>query len=653
MKTKLIFFIFYLFIFNLNYIYSQEEWNEDSCLENYLKCLDENPQIAFESDPKKAFETNPDKAAQYIADGTIDINDQNIKSELENSISKDLGILNNNPALKSKWLETYNIKDNGGKILAYDKSSGVIKTGPTYSTQFKISDPKFKDAIIENDGSVTLANLIKVSSGTIEYKNGELVIDSPNIDVSKGNENFKVLGETRINDGVLEYIVSKDTIVNINSGFIEFSSNNGNGNIQIFQNNQKIANIDGTMKLYNNGNFVIGPNSKYHNLIADIKYSVSAQTAFKLDCGGESISCVKIESGKYIQISLKNNNNMVFESNPNFVFNIYTDKISDSSKLKILDLGLNFYMQDRNGIKYRGDIMENSNINLIHKKNNGEFEVFLSNGPKRESYIVSGENSIENIFSQMQNPSGSNLFKDILGEGISSSKSLSPSVNADCEIGKFCKVISNNGKYDEFILKEINGQILYCKNDMCWDNDGFVMIEKNNGRYERDSSKVRNTIFTQGYSQSQSLLTSSNLNWNIGHVGNEMCGRYVGKVCEKNNLDCARQNAWDWTKSPKNEPLAYNANGLNLNQLEIEGKLRPNDQIIFINPRSNYLHKVNRNACNSNGNNCGTHVVLYVGNGKIAHQLGTTRYDANSPNGFDSIDRLVNQNNYVPTLVSR
>lgn len=655
-------FFSFCFIFG-----AEDDWTEDSCSQDFQACLEQDPEFAIDTDPQKAIEEDPEvvfdeypeKAMEAIANGDVEISGE-VKQILEQQIGSNPSIINRNAQAKEKWLGTYSIGDRGGEIASYNENTGTLITKGDRSTVVNLNN-NLNGARIYSDGSVILPGDIGVNGGNVQMEGGKYVISSDYIDVSDASGDFiaETGSETNIN-GIGIQIMER-TDVNVGNGYVEFDTQNG-GETELYANGRKTGSIYGDFKLYDSLDFDLYAGSEFRDNTDYFK--VSKLTQFRNNCRLGSTSCVENGQG-YVKIYAKGGNNI--EYGTSLETTVYVDDITDSSKVRIQD-GLTSrtsYEIDKSGSRYKGGMLfSKSNIDLIVSKGNGKYEVYSSYEDMKKAFDVSGSYTADELIEQVSNPNSDIYTSRNTGDAIDTDKSLMPVRLRDgCRVGGVCQVKDKNGKIEQFELKKSKGgKELYCRvsDGECFNKQGVRQVLDDNGFHVNDFNSDMDSFLRDSVSFQQEVGAMRELNYNIGHVGNELCGRYVGKLCEKNGLGCSRQDAWTWGygygneqtyDSRTGEPLR-NFNGYDFNDLERSGQLVPGETVlVFYNPTSNWKHKLSASRCSSQGTGCGTHVALYVGDGKIAHQLGTTRYDETTSNGLDTVDRLINGHNYRLTQV--
>ncbi len=646
----------------------EEEWTTDSCMSDYSTCMSEDPEFAIDTDPQKAMEEDPDlvfkdypeKAIGAIENGDVELKGEVLES-FENSISSNPSLINDNFEVKQKWLDTYGINDMGGKIMNYNSETGKIITSGAYSTTFNLNDD-LKGARLNPDGSLEFGGGINVKGGQVSSVNGDYIVSSDNIIVQDGEGEFLAEPGSELNINGVGFQVTERTRVERGNGYTVFEGNN----IEIYANGRKVGSASNYFKMYDNLDFDLGENSEYRDNTD--YYKVSKMTQFRTNCGVSSLSCV--ENGENgIKIFAKGNNKI--EYGTSLETSVFVEKITDGSSVEIKDglMSNKKYVIDRNGARYSGGLINyNSKIDVIVSKGNNKYEVYSTIDDARDSFEVTGSFSSDELLKDVSNRNSEiyTSFSFNTGKALDSTRSQMPArMKEGCNSGSggVCQVTDSEGKIQEYeIITSKGGKELFCRvsDDKCFDKNGYAMVKDETGFYRMDMGEKRNTNLQYSSSFRQEIGGLRDLNYNIGYVPNEYCGRYVGMLCEKNGIGCSRQDAWTWIYGSGNEQTydsrtgqpIRNYDGLNFNDLERSGQLIPGESVlVFYNPTSNWKHKLSSSRCSSQGTGCGTHVALYVGDGKIAHQLGTSRYDETTSKGLDTVDRLLYNQNYRLTQV--
>jgi hypothetical protein len=323
---------------------------------------------------------------EAIADGEVDIIGD-VKDSLEQEISSNPSLINSNSEVKTKWLATYGISDRGGEIQSYNENTGRLITKGPYATTVSIGN-NLNGAEFYKDGSIILPGEIGVKGGDVRQENGDLIISSDNIDISKASGEFiaEPGSETMING--LGIQITDRTIVNVGSGYTEFDVQ-GNEEIELYSGGRKRGSIYGDFKLYDNLNFDLYAGSEYRD--STDYFKVSKLTQFRNSCLSGSISCVE-NGDDYVKIYAKGGNKIEYGTSTDI--SVFVDEITDNSKVLVYDdlnkVGTNkdAYIITNNRVIYRGNPNKSTKLDVIVRKNDVEYYVFDGQSDRRVSNIL-------------------------------------------------------------------------------------------------------------------------------------------------------------------------------------------------------------------------------------------------------------------------
>jgi hypothetical protein len=312
------------------------------------------PLIIAECPPdctKEDLEKNPDIINNLNNDQLIStinkevkvLNNPKVLEFFENRLKKDIKIINNNPAIKEKWLGLYKIDSEvGSEIKSYDGK--IIETNGKESTKFEVN--KYPEAKITKNGALILKTGQKIASG--ELKSNKNSID---IIINKN-------GYFQDENGKVKSSFEKDININLNG---KYSSITGEFKISKIENEEEKTSYEVSGKITTNSqdknHLIIEEKTKITSYEGNNKWSFNTKN--KLDYyDKESISDLMNTNTDLLKRSVEkissiykdsNGNLKVFSNKDNqinielskiesgdfFIKNIKTDIITDNSKINL------------------------------------------------------------------------------------------------------------------------------------------------------------------------------------------------------------------------------------------------------------------------------------------------------------------------------
>ncbi|MCH8519197.1 MAG: hypothetical protein LAT82_00390 [Nanoarchaeota archaeon] len=396
---KLLILVFTL-LFITSIIYAQTCQQEDD------NCLSEED---FVSDPRNAFRNSPNEAWTYIMQNPLatynGINGESIIREsyrssrenfvnvvtqntqlfenpvvrelFEQEVDRDINILNQNPSARRDFLRQYGIQDISTPLQDFNRRRGEITTvGSDGQQRVTIPLSIMNGGRVNSDGSVTLANDVRIYSGQVDMRGNELRLRR---------------GGTLIAPSY-DGIISSDRLIGLTQNLDLNSFEISGRNIELRDSNNVLVNrITGTYTLFPNNQAVLGGRSRieYLNSQGQVleRVDVSQNTLFLSNraCPDNSqMSCI-YRSGDSIVVNPIGNNRINYEIFSTQYSQFDVSLIRDSSNVRIRvpnDEGrqVTFDLNQR-GLRQSGLLGSNSNFNLAYEQ--------ISVGPNGESRIVS------------------------------------------------------------------------------------------------------------------------------------------------------------------------------------------------------------------------------------------------------------------------
>lgn len=366
---------------------------------------DDNFEQSFRDDPAAGFAQNPDKAVSVLNNNPSLLDDALVLETLDNEVKTNTKLLNDNPAVKEKWLQQkYGIGmvSPATAIKSYDGTSIQTET-TTFKPKELPPEAKYK---IGKDGSLKAEGGFEGSYyGKVEFKEGLLVTDSKfvnpenddflcvsacMIQVSKDGSVTRITGEGKVNDVPVKDLAS----VSVLKGAIFAVPNQKDssiGGVKIFG-IESVA-YNPTEKKFYGEDFIVKSTSpeavfegkmiKFEDSegqgIATLFEGITAFVSSESECAGKKSSCISADkSAKTIFVSARGNSNIVVDAKKGYD-TLRVDDITDESKVILLKKNKMVATFNQNGAHPRRNPQE-LGINIESLRPDGKMQKIYAGG---------------------------------------------------------------------------------------------------------------------------------------------------------------------------------------------------------------------------------------------------------------------------------
>jgi len=218
-----------------------------------------------------------------------------VLAEFEKRIESNIGLLNNNPELRKKWLSVYKITDNGAELSRLSKEGDKlllkIKRPDEKYILFLVND--FPDSTITSDGKLILKNGAKIFWGSIHYDLAhQLNFPEGYIDITDVKSGVIFLGAetyTKLFDKTISS--ARPISLYVENGIYEFSGktkvyvsrilSNFDGDFKDMK-KQIAYDFTGTLKIIGADSFTVGSQTQF-NMYKEDKISFGFKATKDMD----------------------------------------------------------------------------------------------------------------------------------------------------------------------------------------------------------------------------------------------------------------------------------------------------------------------------------------------------------------------------------
>lgn len=408
-----------IIILCLSIVYSEDEWTQNDCQNDFTACMDQDISTAFETDPQKVFEEDPDKifeedpdlAIEYLQNNPDELsrnpelidkaysekpNEMLVLVENQMRSGKLINEVNSNPEIKTAWFNEKGVTDKGASIATYDgnyiTTSGVdgVKFNPDEYIGLEMSVLESGKLVLEGQG---INGKVEMSQGNIEFNNGIFKVDSGIISIN-GNIEGSIMEASQNSRVIINGIEYRSTNKMTISTVDNFATVRGQ-EVEMYLNTNKLGEFTGIAATDINNNIILSLDSKETTFkrFFNSKHARTYKTYDKTQVSTGSCSlknCILEKAGELI-VNAGSDRGYDIELLTNEKLLITKGNINGFAKVGIHarnpDKPFGEYTLTEEGIYHKNKLDGFENIDIVAEYS-GEINVFIGGKENRKSFVI-------------------------------------------------------------------------------------------------------------------------------------------------------------------------------------------------------------------------------------------------------------------------